>query len=179
MSTKNYSPTRAYIQSKLSNLLFAFELRAGMVKMQKEYLVDIEDVVVVTSDAQKKVKLHQTVNLTAAGAVSGGFWGALIGCLFLNPILGAVAGASAGAVSGALSDVGIDDEFLKELGGTLKPNSSALFVLLRDSNEEKVLDKLKGFGGTVLRTSLKHEDEAQLQAALSAVSAESSEPAPS
>lgn len=154
----------------------AFELRAELVKMQKEYLIEMEDVVVVTSDAEQKVKLHQAVNLTAAGAVSGGFWGALIGCLFLNPLLGAVAGASAGAVSGALSDVGIDDNFLKELGGTLKPNSSALFALVREANEEKVLENLKGFGGTVLRTSLTHQDEVKLQEALAAsASQESSE----
>ena len=83
----------------------------------------------VTKDAKGKIKLHQTVNLTAAGA-SGGFWGMLIGLMFLNPLLGIAVGASAGAVSGALVDLGINDQFMKDLAATLTPNSSALFVLV-------------------------------------------------
>jgi uncharacterized membrane protein len=120
-------------------------------------------------DENGKVKLHQAVNLTAAGAVSGGFWGSLIGLIFLNPLLGLAVGASAGAVSGALTDVGINDQFMKDLAGTLKPRSSALFVLVRKATPDKVLEELKGSGGKVLRTSLTHEDENKLQTALSGV----------
>ena len=46
----------------------AFEMRAELAKMQKEYLIEMEDVVVVTKDEDDKVKLHQAVNLTASGA---------------------------------------------------------------------------------------------------------------
>src|SRR5262249_31098023 len=119
-------------------------------------------------DPAGKVKLHQAINLTAAGAVRGGFWGSLIGLIFLNPLLGLAVGAGAGAVSGALSDLGIDDNFMKDLAATMKPGSSALFVLVRKATPDKVLEELQGTGGTVLRTSLSHEDEAKLQAALSA-----------
>jgi uncharacterized membrane protein len=77
-------------------------------------------------------------------------------------------GATAGAVSGALTDVGINDTFMKELAETLKPGSSTLFVLVRKATPDKVLEELKGTGGKVLRTSLSHDDEAKLQAALSA-----------
>lgn len=80
----------------------AFEMRAKLIKLQKEYLLEMEDVVVVTKDAKDKVKLHQAVNLTAAGAAGGSFWGMLIGLLFLNPLAGAVIGAGAGAISGKL-----------------------------------------------------------------------------
>jgi uncharacterized membrane protein len=88
--------------------------------------------------------------------------------IFLNPLMGLAVGASAGAVSGALTDVGIDDNFMKELGATLTPGSSALFVLLRSplAAPDKVLEELKGTGGTLLKTSLSHEDEAKIQAAL-------------
>jgi uncharacterized membrane protein len=98
--------------------------------------------------------------------LSGGFWGSLVGLLFLNPLLGAAVGASAGAVSGALTDVGIDDEFMKKLSEGLQPNTSVLFVLVRKATPDKVVDEIKQFGGTVLQTSLSHEDEAKLQAAL-------------
>jgi len=102
------------------------------------------------------------------GAVSGGFWGCLIGLIFLNPLLGMAMGAAAGAVSGALRDVGIDDEFMKELANGLPPRSSALFVLVRKATPDRVLDEVRGSGGKILKTSLSHEDAATLQAALSA-----------
>jgi len=146
----------------------AEEVRLKLLKMQKEYLIDMEDAVVAVKNDKGKIKLNQAINLTALGAASGGFWGALIGLIFLNPLLGMAVGATAGAVSGALRDVGIDDKFMKELAEGLPAGSSALFVLVRKSTPERVLEEIKGTGGKVLRTSLNHEDEAKLQTALSA-----------
>jgi uncharacterized membrane protein len=144
----------------------AFEMRAELAKLQKEYLIDMEDVVVVTKDDKGKVKLHQAVNLTAAGAVGGAFWGTLIGMIFLNPLLGAAVGAGAGALSGKLRDIGISDNFMKELADTFKPGSSALFVLVRKVTPDKVLDALKGFKGKVLKTSLTADKEEELRKVL-------------
>jgi len=146
----------------------AEEVRLTLIKLQKDYLIDLEDAVAAVKDSNGKIKLHQAINLTAAGAASGGFWGMLIGMIFLNPLLGLAVGAAAGATSGALSDVGINDQFMKDLAATMKPNSSALFVLVRQSTPDKVLEEVKGTGGTILKTSLSHEDEAKLQAALNA-----------
>jgi uncharacterized membrane protein len=146
----------------------AEEVRLKLRKMQKDYLIDLGDAVVAVKDENGKVKLHQAINMTAVGATSGGFWGMLIGLIFLNPLLGLAVGAGAGAVSGALTDVGINDTFMKELATTLKPGSSVLFVLVKRATPDKVLEELKGTGGKVLKTSLSHEDEAKLQAALSA-----------
>jgi len=148
------------------DLYKAEEVRLKLRKLQSEYLIDLEDAVVATKDESGKVKLHQAVNLTAAGAVGGGFWGTLIGLIFLNPLLGLAVGAGAGALSGALTDVGINDAFMKDLAETLKPNTSALFVLVRKVTPDKVLEELHGTGGKVLKTSLSHEDEQKLQAAL-------------
>jgi uncharacterized membrane protein len=143
-------------------------MRQKLLEMQQDYLVDLEDAVVVVKDAKGKVRLHQAVNLTAAGAVRGGFWGSLIGLIFLNPLLGMAVGAGMGAASGALSDVGINDQFMRDLAANMQPGNSILFVLVRKATPDKVLEELKGTGGTILRTSLSHEDEAKLQAALSA-----------
>jgi uncharacterized membrane protein len=150
------------------DLYQAEEVRLKLWKLQKDYLIDLEDAVVATKDQDGKVKLHQAVNLTATGAVSGSFWGSLIGLIFLNPLLGLAMGATAGAVSGALTDVGIDDKFMKDLAATMQPGSSALFVLARKATPDKVLEEIQGTGGTILQTSLSHEDETKLQAALSA-----------
>ena len=144
----------------------AFELRAELIKLQKDYLIQMEDVVVVTKDDKDHVKLHQAINLTAAGAAGGAFWGTLIGLLFLNPLLGAAVGAGAGAVSGKLSDIGINDQFMKDLGQTMTAESSALFVLVRKATPDKVLEALKGFGGKVIKTSLNTDKEEELQRVL-------------
>lgn len=146
----------------------AEEVRLTLRKLQRDYLIELEDAVVATKDASGKVKLHQAVNLTAAGAVSGGFWGTLIGMIFLNPILGMAVGATAGAVSGTLTDLGINDKFMKDLADTMTPGSSVLFVLVRKSTPDRVLEELAGTGGTILKTSLSNEAEARLQAALDA-----------
>ena len=91
------------------SLYKAEEVRLHLLKLQKEYLLELEDAAIAVKQENGKIKLHQLVNLTAGGAVSGGFWGALIGLIFLNPLLGAAVGAGAGAVSGALADVGVND----------------------------------------------------------------------
>ena len=109
--------------------------------------------------------------LAAAGALSGGFWGALIGLIFMSPLLGMAVGASAGAVSGALTDVGINDDFMKNLAASFKNGTSVLFVLVRKATPDKVLAELQGTGGKVIKTSLTHEEEDQLQAVLSTAKA--------
>ena len=92
----------------------------------------------------------------------------LVGLIFLNPLLGMAAGAAAGAISGALTDVGVNDDFMKKIASGFNNGSSALFVLVRHMTPDKVLAELEGTGGKILQTSLTHEQETKLQAALSA-----------
>lgn len=147
----------------------AFELRAALVKLQKEYLLEMEDAVVVTKSAEGKVALHQAVNLTAAGAATGAFWGTLVGFLFLNPLLGMAAGAGAGALSGRFTDIGINDQFMKDMGETLTNGGAAVCVLVRKMTGDKVLERLAEFKekGRVLQTSLTNEQEEKLKAFIS------------
>jgi uncharacterized membrane protein len=145
-------------------------MRAALVKLQREYLIELEDAVVVSKDSKGKVKLHQAVNLTAAGAFGGGFWGLLIGTLFFMPAVGAAIGAGSGALSGVLSDAGIDDNFMREMGRGFKPGTAALFVLIRKMTADKVLADLSEFRGKgrVLKTSLTKDSEDLLRQALEA-----------
>ena len=145
----------------------AEEVRLALIKLQKEHLIELEDAAVVIKDQKGKVKLNQAINLTAAGAASGGFWGLLIGTLFLSPLLGVAVGAAGGAIGGALSDIGVDDDFMKDLGESMTPGSSALFLLVRKVTPDKVLDEVAQYGGKVLRTSLSKDRENQLQEVLS------------
>jgi len=148
----------------------AFEMRAAFAKMQKQYLLDMDDAVVVTRDSNGKTRLHQAVSVTGLGAVGGGFWGMLIGLLFLNPLLGAAIGAGAGALAARFRDLGLDDRMMKDIGESLKPGSSALFLLLRNVTGDKVLDGLKQFEGRgrVFQSSMNKDDEKAIREVLEA-----------
>jgi uncharacterized membrane protein len=147
----------------------AAEVLATLKRLQHEYLIDLEDSCVVTKDAQGKIKLHQSVNLTATGALSGAFWGSLVGLLFFFPLGGAAIGAAAGALTGALSDYGIDDQFIRSLSEQMTPGSSAIFMLVRKVTTDKVEPELAKFGGKILYTSVSKEAEAKFQAMLDSV----------
>lgn len=149
------------------DLATAQKVMETLGKLQKEHTIELEDAAIITRDAEGKVKLHQ-VNLAAAGAVGGALWGGLIGLIFLAPLLGAAIGAAAGAVSGHFSDIGVDDNFMKELGNHLAPGGAATIILIRKVTPDKVLAEVAPFGGYVLKTSLSGEAEGQLNAALRA-----------
>src|SRR5580700_7528314 len=97
----------------------AEEVRQKLLAMQKEYLIELGDAVIAVKDDKGRIKLNQLVNTTAAGAVSGTFWGALIGLIFLMPLAGAAMGAAYGAVGGALADIGIDDKWMKDTAAAI------------------------------------------------------------
>src|SRR5689334_8295110 len=89
----------------------AEEVRQKLLAMQKEYLIELGDAVIAVKDDQGRIKLNQLLNTTAAGAVSGAFWGSLIGLIFLMPVAGAAIGAASGAIGGKLTDIGINDKW--------------------------------------------------------------------
>jgi uncharacterized membrane protein len=158
-------------EQDLSDLVFnafdseqkAEEVRERVLAMQREYLIDVGDAVIAVRDDKGQVKLNQLVNTTAAGAASGALWGALIGLLFMMPL----AGAAAGALGGAMTDIGIDDEDMKrQANEALKPGMAGLFLLIRKMTTDKVLEDLKGVGGTVIRTSFDHAMEDKLRQSL-------------
>ena len=146
----------------------AEDVRRELAGLQQQHLVSLEDAVVVERDKQGHVHLRQAVNLTTAGAISGGFWGSLVGLLVLNPLLGAAVGAGVGAASGALADMGISDDFMRDLGHTLPENSAALCLLVRAVTWDRVLEKLESHvpHTRLLHTSLSHRDEQKLRHAL-------------
>jgi uncharacterized membrane protein len=137
-----------------------------LAELTKEQSLVLDDIVVVERRPDGKVKLHQAVNMAGAGAASGALWGGLIGLIFLAPLLGMAVGAAAGGATGALADVGVDDKFMKALGERLGDGGAALVVLVRQSTPDKVLPRITPYGGEVIQSSLDHETEARLDAAL-------------
>ena len=141
----------------------AEEVMGTLGRLQKEHVLELEDAVIVTRNSEGKVKLHQSNKLAAGGAVGGALWGGLIGLIFFVPLFGMAIGAATGAAAGALTDVGVDDNFLKDLGAKLKPDGAAVIVLVRNSTPDKVLPEIAQYGGEVIQTSLDNEAEERLR----------------
>jgi uncharacterized membrane protein len=144
-------------------------VRQKLAKLTLEHTIELEDAVIVDRDESGQVKLHQSHNPVARGAAGGALWGGLIGLLFLAPLFGMLIGAAAGGASGALVDVGINDQFMKELGAKLTPGGAALIVLVRKVTPDKVLPEISEYGGEVIQTSLTDEAEAKLREVLEGV----------
>jgi uncharacterized membrane protein len=149
----------------------AERVRLDLLQMQHEHLVDLEEAAALVHKMDGKIKLHHVTHFTIPAALGGGFVGCLVGLMVINPALalfGLVTGAGLGAVIGSLKEVGIEEEFMEDLGAHLKPGTSALFIVAKKAKPEDILKELKRFGGKVLQTSLKHDDEDKLRAAFDA-----------
>jgi uncharacterized membrane protein len=144
----------------------AEQVRQELIRATKENLVRLEDAVVVEHGPDGKIKLSQAMSTTGAGAAGGALWGGLIGLLFLAPLLGMAVGAASGALGGKMTDVGVNDNFMKELGAKLEPGSAALIALGSTDARDKVIERVKPYGGELIQTSLSTEEEEQLRAAL-------------
>lgn len=130
--------------------------------LQRQRLIMVEDAALVTLKDNGKPKIRQAHDLVGAGALGGAFWGMLIGLLFLSPLLGAAIGAGMGAIAGKLSDIGIDDDFIRQVGSAIHPGEAALFLLTRNEVADRVIPALKQYQFEVIQTSLSQENEAQL-----------------
>jgi uncharacterized membrane protein len=155
--------------------VFALDTEAGaqaladkIVSLQKQQLITVQDAAIVTRSADGKPKIKQLNNLVGQGAWGGAFWGLFFGLLFFMPWMGMAVGAASGALAGKFSDVGIDDNFIKEVSEGVKPGTSALFVLVENTVLDKVLPEIKPFNAKIIRTSLSAEQDAKLKELLGA-----------
>jgi uncharacterized membrane protein len=133
----------------------------------KQELVTLQDAAIVTWEyGKKKPKTHQLNNLGGLGALNGAFWGFLFGLIFFIPLLGMAIGAAMGAMAGRFTDVGISDDFIKQVQSQVTEGTSALFLLIAQSTPDKFLEGLKQAPKfEIISTNLSAEQEAQLRAA--------------
>jgi uncharacterized membrane protein len=144
----------------------AAEVMEQVEQAESEFLVDLVDAAVVVRHPNGKLKITTTDHLVAGTTLGGMFWGTLIGLIFLVPIAGLAIGGLIGAAAGGLSRLGIKEEFRSEVEGLVQPGTSAILTVVRKITPDKFIDEIKPYGGTVLRSSLTHEEEEQLIAAL-------------
>jgi uncharacterized membrane protein len=167
-----------------------------LIDLDVEWTIDLRDAIAVYRDYSGRLRVDQsypypyTYPTTGTGAVLGGLWGSLIGALLAAPftagasaavaggavVAGLVGGGALGAIGGDVveemdaeywwNEAGIADTFLAEVGHMIEPGDSAIFALLRTSNPDYVAEQFRGYGGTVLRTSLTQEQADKMQAVL-------------
>lgn len=151
---------------KFDSAAGAAQALGQLERMQKEELLRIDDgAYVYWPEGKKKPKTEQLHNLTGGGALGGSFWGLLFGLIFFVPLLGMAVGAAMGALTGSMADVGIDDQFIREVREHVTPGTSALFVMTSNVVADKVIEEFKQTGATLLSTNLSNEQEGKLREA--------------
>jgi len=167
----------------------ASEVLNDLQELNDDWIVDLHDAVAVYRDYGGKLRVDQSYQMTTGeGAGLGGFWGLLIGATLAIPFTAGVsAAAAAGAVAaGALSgtaigaglgaadasswkdDFGIPDDFVQRVGTLVQPGDSAIYAILRVGNPDVVADQFRGYGGTILRTTLSRDQQAKVEKVLTA-----------
>jgi uncharacterized membrane protein len=135
-------------------------------QMQDEGLIELEDAVIASRGPGTNVEIRQTRSKAGKFALRGSGIGLLAGLLLGGPIGGLIGGAAIGGITGALKDHGLDDSFVQEISGWVRPNSSALFLLIKEAQGEEALKKLQALNARVLTTTLPEEAEKRLRASL-------------
>jgi uncharacterized membrane protein len=135
-------------------------------ELQQQHLITLVDAAIVSWPAGDKTpKTKQLVNLVAAGASTGMFWGALFGLIFFAPFFGMAIGAASGALGGAFRDYGIDDDFIARLRSEVTEGTSALFLMTTGAVVDRVSAALKDERFDIIATNLSSDQEAKLRAA--------------
>ena len=135
-------------------------------RLARDLIIEPDAIAVIRRDKDGKFHTHTSHHLVGGGATWGMFWGLLFGLLFFIPVLGMAVGAGLGALMGKITQSGIDKSFQDQIRGALQPGTSALFLMVEKVTPDKAVEAMSKYGGTVLKTSLTKEGEADLQDAL-------------
>jgi uncharacterized membrane protein len=144
----------------------AGKVRASLQSVEHEGRLRLDDSAVVVKDEHGKIHVKDQMDRgVKVGAVTGGLLGILLASVFF-PIGGLIIGAVAGGLIGSTAGLGISKSFIKEVSESMTENSSALFIIVRDSDPDLAIAALRPYEGKILQTTLSSEDEETLQRAL-------------
>ena len=169
----------------------AAEVLNQVLELNADWAIDLqlEDAVAVYRTRDGKLRIDGSMQPTSKdGAAIGGVAGALIGGILAIPF---TAGASAAVAAAAIGTTalsfgatgavlgsgdasedkaryGLSEEFVKQVSGMVQPGQSALFILGQSDKPARIAENFKGYGGTILRTTLRPEQAKQVQQAVAA-----------
>jgi uncharacterized membrane protein len=130
------------------------------------------DIVVVVRHPDGTFTLEREPFPGVANILTCSAVGFLAGLMLAAPLTGATIGALVGGVGSATAaQVGIGEDFIREVETLMKPGSSALFVLDQEGNMEIILHTIRGLGGTVIKTNVDLERARVIQCTLTASAA--------
>jgi uncharacterized membrane protein len=139
---------------------------AEVQRLAQDLVIQPDAVATIVRTTDGKYKVSTNHHAVGAGTSWGMFWGLLFGLLFFVPVFGMAIGAGLGALMGKVEKSGLDKEFIKQVRDMLQPGTSALFIIVEKVTPDKAVEGLSQYGGTVLKSSLSKDAEAQLQEAL-------------
>jgi uncharacterized membrane protein len=149
---------------KFSDPAGASQALRTLKELQDEALIVLHDAAIVEwPEGRNKPATRQLQDLVGPGALHGAFWGLLFGLLFFVPFFGLAAGAAGGALVGSLRDVGIDDDFIKQVKSSVTPGTSALFLLSSSGAVDRISQRFIGTHPELISSSLSEEEEARLR----------------
>ena len=124
--------------------------------LEGEHVIDLKSAAVVVRRADGKVRIKETKDFDARqGAIGGAVAGGLLGLLRGGLLKGAILGAAGGAAAGKVVDLGLEDDFLKEVGESLGTGTSAVVALVDFERVDRAMEELDKFeGGRILRHTL-------------------------
>src|SRR5262245_40130480 len=140
---------------------------------EKHYL-QLDDVAVVVRHPDGSFTLDQKPFPAAANILGCSVVGFLAGLVVGAPMTGATIGAMVGGAGSvaASTSAGIGDDFVTEVKGLMKPGTSAIFVLDYEGDMDVILHRIRGLGGTVLKTNVDLERAQLIQSTLAAPAAQ-------
>ena len=144
----------------------ADEAAAEARRLAQDLIIQPDAIAVITRDQEGKYHTKTSHHLVGGGATWGMFWGLLFGLLFFIPVFGMAVGAGMGALMGKITKSGVDKQFQDQVRGMIQPGTSALFLMVEKVTPDKAVEAMSKYGGTVIKTSLSKEGEAELQEAL-------------
>lgn len=140
-------------------------------RLAADLIIEPEAIAVITRDAGGKFHVRTSHHPVTGGTSWGMFWGFLFGALFFVPFLGMAVGSGLGALMGKVAKNSIDSGFQAQVRDMLAPDTSALFLVVDKVTPDRAIEALGRYGGTVLKSSMSKEQEAELQDALQGASA--------
>ena len=132
-------------------------------RLEHDLLIEPDAVAVIVRDGDGSYHVQTSHHAVSSGATYGMIWGALFGLMFFVPVFGMAVGAGLGVLIAKVEQMGIDREFQDRARELLQPGTSALFLVVEEVTPEEAIEALSAYGGAVLKSSLSHEAEAELQ----------------
>jgi uncharacterized membrane protein len=151
----------------------AYEGSQALQELQEEGSINLYAQAVIVRDAEGKVQMKQSSDMRPVGTAVGLVTGSLIG--LLGGPVGLAIGASAGMAGGLLYDlaeVGVSQDFLEEVGQSLRPGKAAIIAELWEDWMLPVDSKMESLGGVVFRRMRRDSLDRQVEWDITTLKAE-------